>query len=68
MACADFLGFALLARVEAADDALQFGELFHHLGGEVGLGEEGGPGTAFLVGADDAGATAGERDLRSVFS
>ena len=33
----DFFGFALGARVESADDALEFGEFLDEFGGEVGL-------------------------------
>ena len=35
----DRFRLALRARVEAADHALQLGELLHHLGGEIALGE-----------------------------
>ena len=35
----DFLGPAVLARVDAAHRALQLGELAHHVGGEVGLAQ-----------------------------
>ncbi len=38
----DFFGFALRARVEAADDALKIGELFDHVGGEIALAQQRG--------------------------
>ncbi len=36
----DFFGFTLRARVEAADDALQIGELFHHVGGQIAFAQQ----------------------------
>ncbi len=38
----DFFRFALCASVEAADDALQIGEFFDHVGGEIALAQQGG--------------------------
>ena len=40
MACATGFAQPLRARVEAADDALQFSKFFHQLGGEIGLGQQ----------------------------
>ena len=46
----DIGGFALRAGVEAADDALQFGEFADHFGGEIAFGEFGG-----AIGVGDVG-------------
>src|SRR6202011_1557762 len=39
----DFVGFALGARVQAADDALKLSELANHFRGKVAFGEFSGP-------------------------
>ena len=60
----DLFRLALRARVEAADHALQFGELLDHLGGEVALAEFSAARGAFASPPSSFASV----DMRSVFS
>jgi hypothetical protein len=55
-------------RVVAAHDALQLGELAHHVGDEVGLGQQRGALGLRDVGAELGGDRAGQRSRRSTRS
>ena len=48
----DGMAFALRFGVEAADNALQFGELLHHVCSEVGFGEKSGAIHSFGIGLE----------------
>ena len=50
-----FLGFAVLASIVGPHDALELGELQHHLGDQVALGELGGARGMVGIAADPGG-------------